>query len=123
MADKKRSKWEDWCYLPPYAMLTLVPVISCLAIGATLSVFNFLHRSISAAQQVGDTTILWSSLAVATLGVVLLFFARLPLYRQRRFFTFGPGALPPGHRKLYNAAYAVIVPSVIFLAILACVVR
>jgi len=35
-----------------------------------------------------------ASFSVAVLGAVLIFIAKLPLYRQRRFLTFGIQALP-----------------------------
>src|SRR5688572_15029417 len=53
----------------------------------------------------GDDTLLWIAAVLGFIGVVLLFFARLPLYRQRRFFTFGPRALDSRHRRLYAWAY------------------
>jgi hypothetical protein len=42
------------------------------------------------------------SLAVAVLGAVLLFIAKLPLYRQGRFFTFGIRALPVTSHRFYR---------------------
>ncbi|MEN6336561.1 MAG: hypothetical protein ABFE01_20085, partial [Phycisphaerales bacterium] len=56
----------------------------------------------------GDPTFVWVSLVLAGIGVILLFFARLPLYRQGRFFTFGSKALPAAHRKVYRIAYGLI---------------
>jgi hypothetical protein len=47
-------------------------------------------------------------MAFAGAGVVLLFLARLPLYRQRRFFAFGPKLLDESHRRLYRWAYGFI---------------
>ncbi len=44
-------------------------------------------------------------LAVATVGVSLIFYAKLPLYRQRRFFTFGSRALPESRRTFYRWGY------------------
>ena len=41
-------------------------------------------------------------------GVVLLFFARLPLYRERQFFAFGSKRLDVPHRRLYRLAYGFI---------------
>jgi hypothetical protein len=68
----------------------------------------------------------WRALAVAFLiaiglgiiGIVLLFLARLPLYRQKRFFVFGPKHLDAAHRKLYQAAYAFVWISVFLLLLL-----
>jgi hypothetical protein len=63
------------------------------------------------------TDLYWSGLGVGGLGVLLLFLARLPLYRQRRFFTLGSKALPELHRKLYKIAYGVVISSVLLLGI------
>lgn len=38
-------------------------------------------------------------------GVGLLFYAKLPLYRERRFFTFGARALPEERRVFYRWSY------------------
>jgi hypothetical protein len=42
------------------------------------------------------------SVSVAVLGAVLLFIAKLPVYRQGRFFTFGIQALPVTSHRLYR---------------------
>jgi len=44
-------------------------------------------------------------LAVAAVGVSLIFYAKLPLYRQRRFFTFGSSPLPESRRAFYRWGY------------------
>ena len=44
-------------------------------------------------------------LAVAAAGVSLIFYAKLPLYRQWRFFTFGSQALPESRRPFYRWGY------------------
>jgi hypothetical protein len=49
-------------------------------------------------------------------GAGLLFAARLPLYRRRCFWTFGPHRLDRTHRRLYWLAYAVVVTSLIVLS-------
>jgi hypothetical protein len=41
------------------------------------------------------------SFGIAIIGAPLLFVAKLPLYRQRRFFTFGIPALPQSSHGLY----------------------
>ncbi len=56
--------------------------------------------------------------AVAVLGVVLLFCARLPLYRQGQFFSFGSRLLDAPHRRLYHVAYYFIFVAVLLLLIL-----
>jgi hypothetical protein len=44
-------------------------------------------------------------LVVAGLGAALIFYAKIPLYRQRRFFTFGSSALPENKRAFYRWGY------------------
>jgi hypothetical protein len=41
------------------------------------------------------------ALLIAIVGAVYLFRAKLPLYRQHRFFTFGAKHLPPSSLPLY----------------------
>jgi len=57
------------------------------------------------------------------IGTVLLFLARLPLYRQRRFLTFGPKELDERHRRVYWWAYRFIGASVLLLVVLLFVLR
>ena len=54
-------------------------------------------------------------LAAATVGVTLIFYAKLPLYRQRRFFTFGSRALPEGRRAFYRWGYGCVIFAVALL--------
>ena len=65
----------------------------------------------------GNPIPFYIALGTAITGAVLLFFARLPLYRQRKFFTVGPKELKGVHWALYYCAYILIVPSVIFLLV------
>ena len=53
----------------------------------------------------------------ALVGVILLAVARLPLYRQRRFFAFGPAPLDLAHRRLYWRGYGFILVGIFFLAV------
>ena len=71
----------------------------------------------------GDPTFAWIALVLAATGVILLFIARLPLYRQGRYFTFGSKALPERHRKVYRVAYCFIGASVVILLALLAVLR
>jgi hypothetical protein len=57
----------------------------------------------------------WLSLAGASVGVVLLFLAKLPLYQEKKFFTFGTKSLDAKHRKIYLIAYRFIGISIIAL--------
>jgi hypothetical protein len=62
-----------------------------------------------------EWSLVYLAVALAAVGLALLVAARLPLYRQRRFMTFGPRFLDPQHRRLYWRGYAFIVVSVVFL--------
>lgn len=66
----------------------------------------------------GDTTLFNLAIFLGGVGAVLLLLARVPLYRQRRFFTLGPRSLSGVYRKLYFTAYAFIVPSIVLLLLL-----
>ena len=52
-------------------------------------------------------------LAAGTAGVLMLFIARLPLYRERRFWTFGPRPLDAKHRRFYWLAYIAVAVSLL----------
>ena len=52
------------------------------------------------------------SLTVAAMGVGLILYTKLPLYRQRRFFTFGAGALPADRRAFYRWGYGCVAVAV-----------
>ena len=94
------SKDPNRWYLPPMLVLGVVPLISGLLAGTGLSVINALRS--------GQWWVPALALVVAGMGIVLLFAAKLPLYRQRRFFTFGPRSLDERHRRLYQLGYRFI---------------
>ncbi len=56
-------------------------------------------------------------LVASVSGIVLLFFARLPLYRKRQFGAFGPRDLDRLHRCLYWLAYLLVAVSITFLVL------
>jgi hypothetical protein len=88
--------------------------IAVIAILASQSLMFFTRLS--------GTPWLWCyglGLAVATVGVSLVFYAKLPLYRQRRFLTFGSRALPEGRRSFYRWGYRCVLFAVaLFLCLL-----
>lgn len=57
------------------------------------------------------------ALALAAAGVLLLGYARWPLYRQKRFFCFGSRLLDAPHRRCYRAAYVLIIAAILLLLI------
>ena len=108
--NKKRSDW----YLPEEVLgllstIFFVPAIAVIA--------GLLLPSITTLQRVDVARLFSIGLSAGVLGVVLLFFARLPLYRQRRFLTFGPRELDRFHRRLYWLAYMFVVASIVVLGI------
>src|SRR5260370_40448886 len=74
--------------------------------------------SLSWATSRGDTTLFILAVFLGGIGGVSLLIARMPLYRQRRFFTLGPSSLSGIYRKLYFTAYFFIVPSIVLLVLL-----
>jgi hypothetical protein len=97
--------------IPPDLAALLAPVLLVIAI-------LYLSYGISWAKKSGDTSLLRLALWLGGVGSVMLFAARLPLYRKRYFFTLGPTSLTGAHRKLYYAAYCFILASVVLLGLL-----
>jgi len=109
----KKSSPSDW-YVPPdwivlISFLLIIPTITILA-AILLPALNFLESA-------GALNLFYSGLGIGSLGIVLLFFARFPLYRQHKFLTFGSRELPAFHRELYWLAYLFVVASVLLLAV------
>jgi hypothetical protein len=98
-----RKKLSDW-YIPPELigmfLFLFVPLIGILC--------AMLLPLLNQARNRGDTTLVYAALLFGITGIVLLFFARLPLYKQRKFFTFGSRTLDAPHRKLYRWAYVFV---------------
>ncbi len=63
----------------------------------------------------GGTSLMVVALILGFIGIILLFWAQLPLYRQHRFLVFGAQSLNAAHKKLYYTAYVFIVVSVLLL--------
>lgn len=63
-------------------------------------------------QRVEVSALFWAGISTGASGVVALFVARLPLYRERRFFAFGPRALDSFHRRLYWLACLLVVAGI-----------
>ena len=83
-----KSDWyipSDWRIIFSWHFI-LMPVAILAAM--------FTVALIRAAQ--GDAALPWVALIIGVAGVVMLFFARLLRYRQRKFISFGPRALPLG---------------------------
>ncbi len=103
----------------PRDWIVLLPI--CFGPAIVGLVLAYLLPALFRARQ-GDATLFLFAVASALVGMVLLFLAKLPLYRQGRFFTFGAQVLPTRNRKLYAVAYGFIGLSVCMLFLLLAVV-
>ena len=81
-------------------------------------VSSWLSSMIFNAGRTGDTTLLWIAIGFGTAGVVILFFARLPLYCQRKWLQIGPRGLDGAHRRLYRLAWILIFLSIGLMSLL-----
>jgi hypothetical protein len=107
---KKSSDWyisPDW--IAQFSLLLIIPTIAILA--------SILLPVLSSLKAADALNLFYSGLGIGSIGIMLLFFARFPLYRQRKFLAFGPRELPAFHRKLYWLAYLLVVASVLLLAV------
>lgn len=104
MARQETKKSNDW-YFPPDLAVTLAPIVASIVLVIALC-------GISLATAV---SLFRAAIFLGGVGVALLLIARIPVYRQRRFFSVGPGALPGVYRKIYCVAYIFIIPSMFFL--------
>ena len=108
---KKRSDW----HLPEEVLGFLSTVFWMPAIAAVAVLTAMLLPTIASLRGTDITGLFLVGLAAGVIGITLLFFARLPLYRQRWFWTFGPRELDCFHRRLYWLAYLFVVGSIFFL--------
>src|SRR6266478_4495081 len=109
-----KRKSSDWQI--PQDLGCMLFSLVCLAV---ITIVNTCILTLIAKLKPGDLLeIFYAAIGSAAVGTVLLLFARLPLYRQRRFWTFGPGALDPAHRRLYWLAYLLVAASIaLFLVV------
>ena len=100
----------DWCYIPPAAVpFLIIPCITVLA-GMLLPVVARLRSA-----EVGS--LYWVGVGAGAVGALLLLLARLPLYREHRFWTAGPRQLDQKHRRFYWLAYGFITASLLLLLV------
>jgi hypothetical protein len=102
-----RSKSNGWVTFFEHYWL-LVITASALAASQLLSFFTRLTGA----------PWIWCygvGLFSAAVGVTLVFYSKLPLYRQRRFFTFGSAALPESRRSFYRWGYRCVLFTVALL--------
>jgi hypothetical protein len=105
---KRRSDCQvpgDWLVL--FGMLVIIPSVAMLG-SMLLPVFGRLKTV--------DVRILYGlGVGAGIMGGVLLFIARLPVYKARLFWTFGPRPLDRRHRRYYWLAYAAVGVSLVLL--------
>jgi hypothetical protein len=113
MSEERRNK------VPPI-MHSDIPGLLSLPLIALIGLpFAMFLPALSFARNGHLVGVFWTALTVAGVGVGLLFWARLPLYRQGKYFGFGSRALPPSSVPIYRAAYVLLIPSILFLLLLA----
>ena len=106
-----RSGWQlprDWI------VLLTVPTIAVLSAYVFPVMSNALHVS---------PAIVLVSLVLAGEGIILLFFARLLLYRQGKQLASGPNKLPQSQPNLYRIGYACIILSMVIMMTLLAIPR
>jgi len=108
--NKRNSDW----YIPPdwRCLLCLNLAVPCIA------VFAALLLPIITRLKTADIGALYDlGLGAGVFGIILLFVARLPLYKQHRFWTFGPMQLDRKHRWIYWLSYVLVATSLLLLGI------
>jgi hypothetical protein len=108
---QKRNR-NEWIWPPADQWFTVWGgFVMLVTMVVSSQVFGFFSR-------LTGTLWIWCyavGLAVATVGVSLIFYSKLPLYRQRRFFTFGSRALPEERRPFYRWGYRCVAIAVVLL--------
>lgn len=108
-------KWDksDW-RLPQDMLITFGFAI---VLPATAILLAFFLPMLTEARR-GDPRLFWIGFSLAVIGMLLLFIARLPLYRQGKFFSFGVKTLSDKHKLIYRYAYRFIGIGVIIMLLL-----
>jgi hypothetical protein len=109
---KNRSDWHL-----PEEVLGLLSIVFMPIVAAIAMLAATLLPPVTTLQRVDITALFLVGLVAGVCGIILLFFAKLPLYRQQRFLTFGPRELDRFHRRLYWLAYLVVLASIGLLVV------
>lgn len=107
---KRNSNWYvpgDWLW-----HLGILVCLVCIPILAGL-----LLPTLAQLQRTDVNTLYGVGVAAGVIGIVLLFIARMPLYRQRHFWTVGPRQLDRKHRLFYWLAYGFVIVSLLLLLV------
>ena len=107
---KRDSNWyvpADWLW-----HLGLLVTLLCAGVFGSL-----LLPVVARLRTTHVATLYGAGVSLGVLGGVLLFVARLPLYRAHRFWTFGPGQLDLEHRRYYWLAYGAATASLLLFGV------
>jgi len=111
----KHRNHKEWIWPPPDQWIGVWGLLTIGLVGTfTIWVLSFF---------IGLTGMPWIycyfiGIGVAALGASLVFYAKLPLYRQRRFLTFGPRAVAEQRRPFYRWGYVCALLGALLLACL-----
>jgi len=111
----KNRNSKEWIWPPADQWIGVWGLLTIVLVGMiTTWVLNFFTRL------TGTPWICcyWIGIGIAVLGASLIFYAKAPLYRQRRFLTFGPRALPEQRRPFYRCGYICALLGTLLLACL-----
>src|SRR5437867_721336 len=101
----KKQDSKQWIWPPAEQWITVWGLVVIAVVGIlTSQLLSFFSR-------LTGTPWIWCygiGLVVAAVGAALVFYAKLPLYRLRRFSTFGSRALPESRRSFYRWGYRCI---------------
>ena len=115
IAAMKNNKTE-W-HLPE-EILGLLSAVFFMPIMAAIALLTAtLLPDISSIRNEAIARVFWVGISAGAIGIVTMFFAKLPLYQQRHFWSFGPKYLDQNHRRLYWLAYCFVIVCVALLSI------
>lgn len=97
------KKHSDW-YIPTDWLFMLLLHVGIVAIAVVAGMI----LPLLAAVRHGEPAAFALSLFLASVGILLLFLSRIPLYREGKFLTFGPASLPENHRRIYWSGYGMV---------------
>ena len=112
MQNRKRNEWI-WPPADQWIAVWGLWIIAIIAIVTTQLLTFFSSFT--------GTRWIWcyvGALIIGGVGASLIFFAKLPLYRERRFFTFGSRALPEQRRPFYRWGYCCVAFAIALLVCL-----
>ena len=101
----KNRQEKEFVWPPPYPWFTVCGALVVIAVISALAQILLFFMSLHGTRWIAVFAI---GLGLATIGAGLIFFAKLPLYRERHFLTFGAKALPEARRPYYRWGYCCV---------------